>query len=175
MALTSAADIATRCVNMAKASSGAGARPDMITVGRAMSKVADASAAGSPLGGDRRFTAGNWGDPLTSRFVVHKDGMGVTVHRDGKSAGMWRVAESGRNQGGGSHGVQGPGISADGTTRRNKNGSVRKVRARKARRWNGRTAGWGVWSDAYAAMSPPGLKMITKLHRKRVIDAFLGK
>ena len=173
MAITSAAGITLRCVNMAKAASGAGARPDMIVVGAAMVKVANAAAAASKLGGDRRFTKGGFGDPLAASFTVHGDGLGVTVHRDGKSAGPWRVAESGRNQGNGG-GMAGPGVSKDGTTRRNKDGSVRKTRKRKARRWNGTTEGWGVWSAAYAAMSPPGMKMITKLHRQRVTKAFLG-
>jgi len=174
MALTSAADITLRCVNMAKAASGAGARPDMIAVGAAMVQVANAAAAGSKLGTDRQFTKGGFGAPVTAGFTVHKDGLGVTVHRDRASAGPWRVAESGRHQGGLS-GMAGPGVSSDGTTRRNKNGSIRKVRSRKARRWNGSTEGFGVWSAAYAAMSPPGMKMITKLHRQRVTKAFLGK
>lgn len=68
------------------------------------------------------------------------------------SAGPWTVRESGRNQGNAS-GFSGPGINTrTGVTSRTKSGGLRKVRARKARRWNGYTQGKGTGSKAVAAM-----------------------
>jgi len=43
-------------------------------------------------------------------------------------------------------------VSSDGSTRRTKSGGVAKVRARKAKRWNGRTDGKDTWTDATAIM-----------------------
>jgi len=63
------------------------------------------------------------------------------------SRGPMRVLEQGRNMGN-SGGMAGPGVSADGTTRRTKAGKLAKVRARKAKRWNGYTDGKDTWSDA---------------------------
>ena len=88
--------------------------------------------------------------PLRTQAVVK--GMSVQVGPLGKQVGPWRVLESGRG-----NGAQGPGVSYDGTTKRNKNGTVKK--ARKRGRANGRTAGKNTWSDADAAMErvAPGL------------------
>jgi hypothetical protein len=70
-----------------------------------------------------------------------------------RSRGPMRVLEQGRNQGNAS-GFAGPGINTrTGLTARNKNGSLRKVRARKGKRWNGRTEGKGTWTDAAKLMS----------------------
>ena len=65
--------------------------------------------------------------------------------------GPMRVLQQGRNQGN-SGGMAGPGVSSDGSTRRTKSGGVAKVRARKAKRWNGRTDGKDTWTDATAIM-----------------------
>jgi len=68
------------------------------------------------------------------------------------TAGPFTVLESGRNQGN-AGGFSGPGISVKtGITSRNKDGSVRKQRNRKARRWNGTTDGKGTSSKAVAAI-----------------------
>ena len=77
----------------------------------------------------------------------------------GKAGGPMRVLQDGRNQGNGG-GMAGPGVSKDGTTRRNKDGSVRKTRARKASRWNGTTQGKDTWSDAAAAMADKAPRLV---------------
>lgn len=57
------------------------------------------------------------------------------------SAGPWTVAEQGRNQGN-ANGFAGPGINVrTGVTARRRDGTVRRVRTRQARRWNGYTQG----------------------------------
>ena len=48
--------------------------------------------------------------------------------------------------------MAGPGVLASGLTARTKSGAVKKVRARKVRRWNGYTQGKGTWSDASDAI-----------------------
>jgi hypothetical protein len=63
----------------------------------------------------------------------------VIVQPTPESKGPMAVLERGRNITSGLGAMQGPGVSADGSTKRNKNGALRKVRARKARRWNGYT------------------------------------
>ena len=151
-------------------------------VGVAMKPVAAATARTTKLGGDAAFTLGGFGPTggLSVDSKVQDDGMGVMVFRTRGTAGQWRVAESGRNQGNAS-GFSGPGISQKtGLTSRTKKGALRKVRTRKGyeegkvgRRWNGTTEGFGAWSAAAAAMSPPGSKLFIKLQRKGMRDAFL--
>ena len=96
--------------------------------------------------------------PIGGTAFVRKSS--VMVVRDRTSAGMMRVLEQGRNQGN-AGGMAGPGVSADGTTRRTKSGAVRKVANRSGlmvgdgrvrRKWNGRTKGKDTWSDALARM-----------------------
>lgn len=100
--------------------------------------------------GDQSMSGWRRNNEIPVKAVVAKEGP-VAITPDGRSAGQWRVLEEGRNKGN-AFGLSGPGISADGTTRRNKNGSVRKVRARKGRRWNGTTDGKETWSDAADAV-----------------------
>ena len=69
-----------------------------------------------------------------------------------RSGGPMRVLESGRNQGN-ARGFSGPGINVKtGVTSRTKGGALRKVRARKGRRWNGYTRGKNTWTDATELM-----------------------
>ena len=68
------------------------------------------------------------------------------------SAGPFTVLELGRNRGNAS-GFSGPGINTrTGMTSRNKDGGVRKQRARKAKRWNGYTDGKSTSTKAVAAI-----------------------
>ena len=69
------------------------------------------------------------------------------------------VLERGRNQGN-AGGMAGPGVSADGSTRRNKNGSVRRARTRKAKRWNGYTQGKGTMGDASQAIKDKAPRLV---------------
>lgn len=100
-----------------------------------MQKVATRVASGD-LGGDPKFSG--WAPTLDT--VVKPLASGATLLVPTRfSAGPWTVAELGRNQGNAS-GFSGPGINTrTGKTSRRNDGSLRKVRARKAKRWNGRT------------------------------------
>lgn len=109
-------------------------------------------AARVDLGSDRAFSGWKRVGPLEARYSLHKNMSGLTVHRAPRSAGPWRVAEQGRNQGNAS-GFQGPGVNREtGLTSRTSSGRLRRVRARQARRWNGRTVGKDTWTDAERLM-----------------------
>lgn len=98
--------------------------------------------------GDTSMSGWRRGAPIAivgaSRVVNHH---AVKVEPVGKSKGPMAVLERGRNIGN-SGGMAGPGVSKDGTTRRNANGSLRKVRARKSKRWNGYTRAKNTMGDA---------------------------
>lgn len=117
-------------------------------------KVAEAArpeayrAAAEDLGGDPKFSG--WPPWLELQIKLMRRGAALIPTR--RSAGPWKTAEDGRNQGNGGGGsFVGPGVNArTGTTRRRNDGSVARVRSRRARRWNGRTAGKGTASKAVA-------------------------
>ena len=120
------------------------------------------SAAASDLGGDPKFSG--WAPELVTLIKSGRDGSAV-LHPSRSSAGPWTVAEFGRNQGN-SGGFAGPAAP-----RFNKSGSLRKVRARKARRWNGYTSGKGTATDAVRTMdrelpliAADGFRRITRKH-----------
>jgi hypothetical protein len=94
--------------------------------------------ASADLGGDPKFSG--WAPTLDTQLKTL--GNGATLLTPTKtSAGPWTVAEVGRNQGN-AGGFAGPGLNTrTGNTARNKDGSLRKVRQRKAKRWNGYTRG----------------------------------
>ena len=95
-------------------------------------------AASADLGGDPKFSG--WAPTLDTQAKSTRTGA-TLFSPTRSSAGPWTVAEQGRNQGN-AGGFAGPGIGrTTGKTSRNKDGSVRKVRAFKAKRWNGRTQG----------------------------------
>lgn len=102
--------------------------------------------------GDDSMSGWKRGAPIPIKGASRLVGDTEVLVSAGKASGPMRVLQSGRNQGN-AGGMAGPGVSADGTTRLNKNGTVRKVRARKARRWNGTTAGKGTWSKADALIT----------------------
>src|SRR5690606_14932752 len=60
--------------------------PALNAVGLMAKKVAPAATAGD-LGGDARFSGWARVGPLGVRYTIHRDGRGVTIHRDRKSAG----------------------------------------------------------------------------------------
>ena len=118
-------------------------------VSHALGKMAKGEAEGAAkadLGGDNKFSG--WARaPLDTRYDIVAPGR-ISFHPTRRSAGPWTVAESGRNQGN-AGGFSGPGANRKtGLTSFTKSGNVRKVRARKSKRWNGRTAGKGTASDA---------------------------
>lgn len=116
-----------------------------------MGKEVAQREASADLGGDAKFSG--WQPYLTTRYkVVDEGGPGALLMPNRRSAGPWTVAERGRNQGGAS-GFAGPGVNVKtGATARTKSGAVRKVRARKGRRWNGRTAGKGTATRAVSVI-----------------------
>lgn len=151
--------------------------------------------AQADLGPDSAFSGWrNAGIPLQLAYKV--DGGMLLMHRSRRSAGPWRVAEEGRNQGNAGGGMAfGPGIlrsgSNAGTTafRTRKNGDfildregrrqVKKVRAFKAKRWNGYTRGKGTWSKTETALESGARRLlptvVTKPTRDGVVNAILGK
>jgi len=102
--------------------------------------------------GDDSMSGWKRGAPIPIKGASRLVGDSEVFVSAGKASGPMRVLQSGRNQGN-AGGMAGPGVSADGTTRRNKNGTVRKATKRKARRWNGTTAGKGTWSKADALIA----------------------
>lgn len=140
-------------------------RDRLKTITRAAGRFAQATAeaeASRDLGGDPKFSG--WAPSLDTRVVDVSPGV-VSFRPTARSAGPWTVAEFGRNQGNAS-GLSGPGISADGTTRRTKSGGVRAVRARRARRWNGVTQGKGTASRAVVRI---------EAEVPKIVDAEVGK
>lgn len=103
--------------------------------------------------GDLSMSGWHRGKPVDvqGRYDVESDSS-FTVSPGKRGRGPMRVLEQGRNQGNAS-GFSGPGMNVKtGVTSRTTSGGVRKVRARKGKRWNGRTAGKNTWSDATALM-----------------------
>ena len=104
---------------------------------KAMQAIAT-RVASADLGGDPKFSG--WAPTLDTQLKTLRGGATLLTPTR-SSAGPWTVAESGRNQGN-AGGFAGPGLNTrTGNTGRNKDGSLRKVRQRKARRWNGYTRG----------------------------------
>lgn len=101
------------------------------------------------VGADRKFTG--WKPALDLTIRIRPD-IGV-LQPSRSSAGPWTVAELGRNQGN-APGFSGPGVNArTGVTGRRADGSLRRVRARRARRWNGYTQGKRTASRATARIN----------------------
>lgn len=87
-----------------------------------------------------------WAKNDVLRADVRVKASSVSITPFGPQTGRWRVLTDGRG-----NRAQGPGVSANGTTKRNKNGTVKKARAYKGR-GNGSTRGKGTWTDTEAAM-----------------------
>ena len=124
--------------------------------------------------GDTSMSGWRRGAPIavvgTSRAISDH---AVIVEPVKPAKGPMAVLERGRNQGN-AGGMAGPGVSADGSTRRNKNGSVRKTRARKAKRWNGYTSGKETMSEASQAIKDKAPKLIAAEVRKALAKHLSG-
>lgn len=109
---------------------------------RAMAERAQTIAhdeATADLGGDAAFSGWRRGAPIGLATQLKTIQTGVAMIPTRSSAGPWTTANQGRNQGNAS-GFAGPGINhRTGVTARTKSGGLRKVRAVKAKRWNGTT------------------------------------
>ena len=124
--------------------------------------------------GDTSMSGWRRGGPIpvvgTSRMISDH---AVIVEPAKPAKPVMAVLERGRNQGNAS-GFAGPGISADGTTRRTKSGAVRKVRARRARRWNGTTEGKGTMGDASRAIKDKAPPLIAREVHKALAKRLTG-
>ena len=135
----------------------------MKAIGEAAKEIAEAEAS-RDLGGDPKFSG--WAPELETRYVHVDDGV-ISFRPTKRSAGPWTVANDGRNQGTAS-GFFGPGANRlTGQTARTKTGNVRKVRAFKARRWNGTTRGKGTADRAQARID----KQVDRMNRDFVRNA----
>ena len=139
-------DLSKRIDLLAREMGGKGQQARLKRVG-VLSKT-DVNAAVRADLGDLSMSGWRRGNPaeITGRFDLAGDSA-VVMSPSKRGRGPMRVLQDGRNQGN-AGGMAGPGVSADGTTRRTKSGAVRKVRARQSRRWNGTTKGKSTWTDA---------------------------
>jgi hypothetical protein len=134
----------------------------------AAQKIATKAASGD-LGGDPKFSG--WRPELDTQIKSLSNGAAILMPTR-VSAGPWTVAERGRNQGN-AGGFAGPGINTrTGRTSRRKDGSVRKVRSRQSRRWNGTTTGKDTASKAVAAMQRALPKLAEDGVRKTILKRF---
>jgi hypothetical protein len=130
-------------------------------------KIFERVASGD-LGGDPKFSG--WAPSLDTRVKLVRSGAVLMPTRTG--AGPITVAQQGRNQGNAS-GFSGPGINTrTGRTSRRKDGSLRQVRSRKARRWNGRTQGKRTADKAIAIMDRELPKIAEKEIRRIITKRF---
>ena len=122
-----------------------------------MAKDEATKAASADLGGDPSFSG--WAPKLDTRYDILSPGQ-VLLKPTRRSAGPWTVAQSCRNQGN-AGGFSGPGVNrSTGATSFTKSGRVRKVRARGAKRWNGRTQVKGTADDARAAIEKKAQRLV---------------
>jgi len=161
-------DLSKRIDMLAREMGGKGQQARLKRVGVLSKQDVDAAVRADL--GDLSMSGWRRGNPheITGRFDLAGDSA-VVMSPSKRGRGPMRVLEQGRNQGN-AGGMAGPGVSADGTTRRTKSGAVRKVRARQSRRWNGTTRGRGTWSDA--------TEIMTREMPKRYVaelDATIGK
>ncbi len=107
--------------------SGAAGKARLARVGKLAQGDVDEAVRGTL--GDDSMSGWKRGAPIPIKGASRLVGDTEVFVSAGKASGPMRVLQSGRNQGN-AGGMAGPGVSADGTTRRNKNGTVRKARAR---------------------------------------------
>jgi hypothetical protein len=122
----------------------------MAKVGAEAQRLAEREAS-SDLGGDPKFSG--WAPTLDTKFRVVEGGRVGVIYPTRSSAGPWTVAEQGRNNS--TSMMVTPNFGASrGTSRISaKTGKAIKGRARKAKRWNGRTAGKGTASSVQVAFN----------------------
>ena len=116
---------------------GTAARKRLEAIARATAKDVDEAVRGDL--GDTSMSGWRRGAPIqiTGVAEVQSDSE-ILVQAAKAGRGPMRVLEQGRNMGN-AGGFSGPGVASDGSTKRTKSGGLRKVRARKAKRWNGHT------------------------------------
>lgn len=123
----------------------------------AMAKRVAENTAKTDLGSDAQFSG--WPGKLGTRYDTVAEGVLSFKPSSRLAAAKWTTLNDGRHQGNAS-GFSGPGINTrTGITSRNKSGELRKVRKRKAKRWNGRTAGKGTADRATTLIEKNADKM----------------
>ncbi len=145
--MTDFARLAARLDGLAADLSPEGMDRTLRRVGDKLARKVDAAVVADI--GDNSMSGWRRGRPIPvkGRSTVRDGVVSITPTAPGPA----RVLEQGRNTGG-AGGMAGPGVLASGLTARTKSGAVKKVRARKVRRWNGYTQGKGTWSDASDAI-----------------------
>lgn len=125
-------------------------------------------AASADLGGDPKFSG--WAPTLDTQVKSKSNGQ-TWLLPTRSSAGPWTVAERGRNVGETGR-FLGPGINVrTGQTRRRKDGTVARQRNRRAKRWNGVTAGKNTATDAVREMD----RQLPKIAEGEVRRALRGR
>ena len=103
--------------------------------------------------GDSSMSGWRRGKEIEVMGAFKVEGSVVSMVPNNAGKGPMRVLQQGRNQGN-AGGFAGPGMNnRTGVTTRNADGSIKKQRGRKAKRWNGRTDGKDTWTDATAIMA----------------------
>lgn len=202
MSLSSGQDIVMAMRRLERTMSEDEIKKRLTKVGMALKPIGLRAAAGTEVGGDLMLTGSRpgegWKGPGPLQLSFKANGRGLLMHRSGRSAGVWRVAEEGRNQGNAT-GFSGPGVNrATGETQFRKSSApkagtrmvggiaitvpsggllpvTRKVRAFKRKRWNGTTDGFGTWTAAVDAMNAEAPKIVTRITRQATTDAFLNR
>jgi len=166
------ADLNRKLDGVTRDLSGEVSRGGLARVGKAVQVEIERAVAADI--GDTSMSGWRRSGPIaitgTSRAISDHE---VIVEPVKRAKGPMAVLERGRNQGNAS-GFSGPGISADGSTRRNANGSVRKARRRKARRWNGYTAGKNTMSEASQAIKDKAPPLIAAEVHKALAKRLTG-
>lgn len=166
--------IIVRMANVERALSKPAVTKRLTAAGVAAKKAA-APVPAQDLGGDNAFSGWKRGKPipLQVKFQQHRSGLGLTFHREGRSAGQWRVAEDGRQH---NSLFAGPGIhQRKGHTNRTKTGKISMRRPTKVRRYNGYAAGKGTWSKAAKVLAATSTEVFEESTAADVAAAFKGK
>jgi hypothetical protein len=159
-------DIGVRLTALAKSHQDPGLRQVMERLGKLADQDAQ-RAARADLGGDNKFSGWDRA-PLATEISHLREGQ-VEVRPTGRGRGPWRVAESGRNRGGGGL-TLGPGLNV--RTGRRSRGGIRQTGVRRSSRWNGMTAPKNTWSDAVAITTKETPARIRKESLKVITTAF---
>lgn len=140
-------------------------------MGEAGQKIAD-RFAGRDLGSDRAFSGWKRGNPIALGTHLKPARNDATLLLP-TFPGGWTTATAGRHRQGGVGLFQGPGVNPrTGATRRRNDGTVTKVRARKAKRWNGRTAPMNTATDAAKEMERDLPVIASRAYRAVLVKHF---
>lgn len=171
------AHVSSRMIACSKVVTPDEQRKRMPTVGQKLRPFAWKGAS-RDVGSKRHFSGWRRGAGIKFNvdWKVHRESVGLTIHRSRESAGPWRVAEIGRHIG--ETGLfLGPAMNhRTGMTSRNKrtgNLIIRKKTKRK--RWNGYTKGKQTFSHASDLMAEQAPRFIRNAETRAIGKAFLGK